>query len=181
MRIVPSIYIPDVAIGDKETHYWWNERMTIGNGDHSCLKLESALSKRLPALSQCLQTYFSHLESTHASEMEEKSPLPWMRSACRAQSTPAQRTHALPQKFASHLSGFGLLPPRQAWIPFRKTSSVALGVGRAGTPSGQACTAPSGKSLNTGATKCTIAHFSSVASVTTLKPKRTRTSRSTLS
>jgi len=50
-------------------------------------------------------------------------------------------------------------------------------VGRAGTPSGQACTAPSGKSLNTGATKCTTAHFSSAASVTTLKPKRTGTSR----
>jgi hypothetical protein len=98
--------------------------------------------------------------------------LPWMRSACRAQSTPARRTHARPSKFASRLSGFGLLPPRQAWVPFRKTSSVALGVGRAGTPSGQACTAPSGKSLHTGATKCTIAHFSSAASVTTLKPKR---------
>ena len=76
-----------------------------------------------------------------------------MRSACRAQITPAQRTHALPPKFASRLSGSGLLPPRQAWVPFRKTSPLALGVGRAGTPSGQACTAPSGKSLNKGATK----------------------------
>ena len=53
--------------------------------------------------------------------------------------TPSGRT-PLPPKFASRLSGFGLLPPRQACVPFRKTSSVALGVGRAGTPSGQACT-----------------------------------------
>ena len=29
--------------------------------------------------------------------------LPWMRSACRPQSTPAQRTHALPPKLASRV------------------------------------------------------------------------------
>ena len=117
------------------------------------------------------QTFFSarlvlsrsRAESCESSVTPDSGFQPWMRSACRAQSTLAQRTQALPPKFAARLSGFRTPPPRQAWVPFRKTSSVALGVGRAGTPSGQACTAPSGKSLNTGATECTIAHFSSVA------------------
>jgi hypothetical protein len=31
--------------------------------------------------------------------------------------------------------------PKQVWVPFRRFYPVALGVGRDGTPSGQACTA----------------------------------------
>jgi single-strand DNA-binding protein len=41
--------------------------------------------------------------------------------------------------------------PRQAVVPFRRSSSVALGVGRDGTPVGQACTADSGQTKRTGA------------------------------
>jgi single-strand DNA-binding protein len=36
-------------------------------------------------------------------------------------------------------------PPRQARVPFHKSLPLALGVGRDGTPSGQACTASSGQ------------------------------------
>jgi hypothetical protein len=36
-------------------------------------------------------------------------------------------------------------PPRQARVPFHESFLVALGVGRAGTPFGQACTASSGQ------------------------------------
>jgi hypothetical protein len=36
-------------------------------------------------------------------------------------------------------------PPRQARVPFHKSFLVALGVGRVGAPSGQACTASSGQ------------------------------------
>jgi hypothetical protein len=36
-------------------------------------------------------------------------------------------------------------PPSQARVPFHESFLVALGVGRVGTPSGQACTASSGQ------------------------------------
>ena len=41
--------------------------------------------------------------------------------------------------------------PRQAGVPFRRFHPVALGVGRDGTPSGQACTADSGQTKRNGA------------------------------
>ena len=41
--------------------------------------------------------------------------------------------------------------PRQAGVPFRRFRPVALGVGRDGTPSGQACTADSGQTKRNGA------------------------------
>ena len=42
-------------------------------------------------------------------------------------------------------------PPRQARVPFHKSLPLALGVGRVGTPSGQACTASSGQTSKNGA------------------------------
>jgi hypothetical protein len=64
-----------------------------------------------------------------------------LRSACRAQNTPALRTHALLPKSATRLCKVRTPCPRQAGVPFRRFYPVALGVGRDGTPSGQACTA----------------------------------------
>jgi hypothetical protein len=65
-----------------------------------------------------------------------------LRSACRAQSTHARRTHALPPEIRAFQ--VWTPPPRQALVPFHKSPSRALGVGRDGTPFGQACTASSG-------------------------------------
>jgi hypothetical protein len=60
-----------------------------------------------------------------------------MRPTPNAQSTDALRAHARRSKFASRPAGFGLLPPRQAVVPFQKTCHVALGVGLRSAPSGQ--------------------------------------------
>ena len=48
------------------------------------------------------------------------------------------------QRFAPRLPGVDS-SPRQARVPFHESFLVALGVGRVGTPSGQACTASSGQ------------------------------------
>src|SRR5258708_32048520 len=65
----------------------------------------------------------------------------YLRSACRAQNTPALRTHALlPRIRCAPLCEVRTPAPRQAVVPFRRFDPVAEGVGRDGTPSGQACT-----------------------------------------
>ena len=68
-----------------------------------------------------------------------------LRSACRANNTPALRTHALLPKIRSAPSRRGLLPRDKLGSPSTNRFLVALGVGRVGTPSGQACTASSGQ------------------------------------
>src|ERR1700733_313503 len=68
-----------------------------------------------------------------------------LRSACRANNTPALRTHALLPKIRSASSRRGLLPRDKLGSPSTNRFLVALGVGRVGTPSGQACTASSGQ------------------------------------
>jgi hypothetical protein len=61
----------------------------------------------------------------------------YLRSACRAQNTSALRTHALfPRIRYALLRGADSFPIASLG-PFRRSSSVALGVGRDGTPSGQ--------------------------------------------
>jgi hypothetical protein len=44
----------------------------------------------------------------------------YLRSACRAQDTPALRTHALPPESAARLAKGGTPAPTQALIPFRR-------------------------------------------------------------
>src|ERR1700678_3531804 len=59
-----------------------------------------------------------------------------LRSACRANNTPALRTHALLPKIRSAPSRRGLLPRDKLGSPSTNRYLVALGVGRVGTPSG---------------------------------------------
>jgi hypothetical protein len=74
----------------------------------------------------------------------------YLRSACRAQNTPALRTHALLSRIPTlRLCEVRTPSPRQAGVPFRRFCPVAEGVGRVGTPSGQACTADSGQTKET--------------------------------
>ena len=75
----------------------------------------------------------------------------YLRSACRAQNTPALRTHALLPRIRCASQEVRTPAPRQAVVPFRRFYPVALGVGRDGTPVGQACTADSGQTKRKGA------------------------------
>jgi len=71
-------------------------------------------------------------------------------------------------------------PPRQAVVPFHKSLPLALGVGRDGTPSGQACTASSGQTFRKRSnTPCSTKSSSSAASERMQKPKPRRTRRTT--
>jgi len=73
-------------------------------------------------------------------------------------------------------------PPRQVWVPFRRSRPVAEGVGRDGTPSGQACTADSGHTRKKRSqTPCSTKSPSSAASDRTQRPRPLRTTASTSS
>ena len=63
---------------------------------------------------------------------------------------PFGRTLSFPES-ATRLCKVRTPCPRQAGVPFRRFNPVALGVGRDGTPSGQACTASSGQTKRNGA------------------------------
>src|SRR5580698_8269031 len=63
---------------------------------------------------------------------------------------PFGRTLSFPES-ATRLCKVRTPCPRQAGVPFRRFYPVALGVGRDGTPSGQACTADSGQTKRNGA------------------------------
>src|SRR5580700_2705682 len=54
-------------------------------------------------------------------------------------------------KSATRLCEVRTPAPWRVWVPFRRFCPVALGVGRDGTPSGQACTASSGQIRRNGA------------------------------
>jgi hypothetical protein len=88
--------------------------------------------------------------------VEQGGPLPICLSICiqRAalKAPPPSDARSLSQNPLRGASArCGLLPPRQAGVPFHRSSSVALGVGRDGTPVGQACTASSGQTKKNGA------------------------------
>ncbi|WP_213807728.1 hypothetical protein [Granulicella sp. dw_53] len=63
---------------------------------------------------------------------------------------PFGRTLSFPES-AMRVSEVRTPAPRQAVVPFRRFRPVAEGVGRGGTPYGQACTADSGTNQRNGA------------------------------
>src|ERR1700727_1175567 len=63
---------------------------------------------------------------------------------------PFGRTLSFPES-ATRLCEVRTPPPKQVWVPFLRFCPVALGVGRDGTPVGQACTASSGQTKRNGA------------------------------
>jgi hypothetical protein len=70
-------------------------------------------------------------------------PIGVQRAALKAP-PPFGRTLSFPQS-ATRLFEVRTPVPKQVWVPFRRFCPVALGVGRDGTPVGQACTADSGQ------------------------------------
>src|ERR1700709_2769441 len=63
---------------------------------------------------------------------------------------PFGRTLSFPES-AARLYKVRTPAPKQVWVPFRRFCPVAEGVGRDGTPVGQACTADSGQTKRNGA------------------------------
>jgi len=80
--------------------------------------------------------------------IEQGSPLPvclslFVQRAALKTPTPFVRTLFFPES-AARLFKMRTPAPKQIWVPFRRFRPVARGVGRDGTPVGQACTADSG-------------------------------------
>ncbi|WP_213807887.1 hypothetical protein [Granulicella sp. dw_53] len=63
---------------------------------------------------------------------------------------PFGRTLSFPES-AARLFEVRTPAPKQVWVPFRRFHPVAEGVGRDGTPYGQACTADRGTNQRNGA------------------------------
>jgi hypothetical protein len=87
--------------------------------------------------------------------VEQRGSLPVCLSICAQRAalktpTPFGRTLSFPES-ATRLFEVRTPAPRQAVVPFRRFCPVAEGVGRDGTPVGQACTADSGQTKRNGA------------------------------
>jgi hypothetical protein len=94
---------------------------------------------------------------------------------------PFGRTLSCPQS-AAPLSEVRTPAPKQVWVPFRRFCPVAEGVGRNGTPVGQACTADSEQTKRNGAKHdVQQSHPSSAALDRTQKPKPLKITASTSS